>query len=221
MSTPHSSAAQRSSSQRSSSQPLSGGAVTNRAYWLVPVLRAIPAIVVGLIITFTQDHGPRLGLIAFGLFALISGAILLVGSRRAVTDHVVRRVFIAQATISVIAGAAAIALWDSRVGVLLLIVTVFAALTGVLELYSGLRARGAAPARDWLTVGAYTAIAAIVFVLIPPDSVLTVGLVGVYAVTLGVFLIIAGLSLKWAGAKPGLVDAVEGQADVDEGKVSS
>lgn len=202
---------QRSVAPRSSSQQLSGGAVTNRAYWLVPVLRAIPAIVVGLIITFSEDHGPRIGLIAFGLFALVSGAILLVGSLRAVTDQVVRRMFVAQATISLIAGAAAVALWDSRIGVLLLIVTVYAALTSVLELYAGLRSRGAAPARDWLTVGAYTAVAAIVFVLIPPDSILTIGLIGAYAVILGVFLIIAGLSLKWGTAEKGEADAVEGK----------
>jgi uncharacterized membrane protein HdeD (DUF308 family) len=178
---------------------------------MVPVLRAVPAIVVGLVITFTEDHGPRTGLIAFGLFGLVSGAILMVGSLRAITDRVVRGVFITQAAITLIAGTASVLLWEGGIGVLLLIVTVFAALTGVLELYVGLRSRGAAPARDWLTVGSYTAIAAIVFVLIPPDSVLTIGLIGAYAVILGVFLIIAGLSLKWAAEKPGNAGTVEGK----------
>lgn len=212
---------ERSAAQRVSIQRRSDGEVTTRGYWLVPVLRAAPAIVVGLIITFSEDHGPRVGLSTFGLFALVSGAILLVGSLRAITDRVVRGVLITQAAISLVAGAAAVALMDSGIGVLLLIVTVYAALTGVLELYASLRSRGAAPARDWLMVGAYTAVAAIVFVLIPPDSILTIGLIGSYAVVLGVFLVIAGLSLKWAAAAPGPGEAAESHADADEGKVSS
>lgn len=186
-------------------------AVTTGSYWLVPVLRAIPAVVVGLIITFTEDHGPRTGLVAFGAFAVVSGIILFAGSLRTLSDRVVRGMFITQAAISLIAGAAALLLSGSGIGVLLLIVTVYAALTGALELYSGLRSRGAAPARDWLSVGAYTAVAAIVFVLIPPDSILAIGLIGAYGIILGVFLMIAGLSLKWTSGKSGDSGPVEGK----------
>lgn len=184
-------------------RPYSGaGGGVDRAYWLVPVLRAIPAVVVGLIIAFTEDHSPRIGLIAFGAFAVVTGAVILIGSLRLLRERVVRGVFVAQGAIAVASGVAALALWGSGIGVLLLIVTIYAALTGVLELYAGLRSRGATTARDWLTVGAYTAVAAIVFVLIPPDSILATGLVGAYGVILGVFLVIAGLSLKWATEKP-------------------
>lgn len=175
------------------------------------MLRAIPAVVVGLIITFLEDHSPRIGLVAFGVFALISGVVLLVGSLRTLTDQVLRGVFIAQAGISIVIGASALAFWASGIGVLLFIVTVYAALTGALELYAGLRSRGAAPARDWATVGSYTAVAAIVFVLIPPDSILATGLIGAYGLILGVFLVIAGLSLKWASEKPDETDALEGK----------
>ncbi|HEU4807923.1 MAG TPA: hypothetical protein VFT01_06635 [Homoserinimonas sp.] len=204
---------QRAPLQRSPNPPVpsEAAAVTTGSYWLVPVLRAIPAVVVGLIITFTEDHGPRTGLIAFGVFAVVSGIILFAGSLRMLADRVVRGMFITQATISLIAGAAALVLWGSGIGVLLLIVTVYTALTGALELYSGLRSRGVAPARDWVSVGAYTAVAAIVFVLIPPDSILAIGLIGAYGIILGVFLMIAGLSLKWASGKPGESGPVEGK----------
>lgn len=194
-----------SSTQGASARPASPAGAplgADRPYWPVPVLRAVPAIVVGLGITFMEDHSPRIGLIAFGAFALVTGVIVLVGNRRLPADRVVRGVFVAQGAIAVASGVAAAMLWASGVGVLLLLVTVYAALTGVLELYAGLRLRGAAAARDWLTIGAYTAVAAIVFVLTPPDSVLVVGLVGAYGIILGVFLLIAGLSLKWAEEKP-------------------
>jgi uncharacterized membrane protein HdeD (DUF308 family) len=128
-----------------------------------------------------------------------------------VVDRVARGVLAAQAIISLAAGIAALLLWGSGIGVLLFIVTVFAALTGVLELYAGLRSRGAEPARDWLTVGAYTAVAALVFVLIPADPILATGLIGAYGIILGVFLLIAGFSLKWGSDKPGASDPVEGK----------
>lgn len=190
------------------------GVGTNRAYWLVPVLRAIPAVLVGLIITFMEDHSSRIGLISFGAFAVVTGMVILVGSLRLLGDRVVRGVLVAQGVIAAASGVAALALWGSGIGVLLLIVTLYAALTGVLELYAGLRSRGAAPARDWLSVGGFTAVAAIVFVLIPPDSILATGLIGAYGMILGVFLLIGGLSLKWAVDKPQ-------ESDPTQGKVSA
>src|SRR5690606_17728137 len=175
-------------------------------------------LIVGLIITFTEDHSPHIGLIAFGAFALISGLVLLVGAFRTIFDRVVRGTLSGQGVISVVTGGAAIALSGRGLSVLLFIVTVYAGRTGVLELYAGIRSHGVPPARDWVTVGAYTAIAAIVFVLIPPDSILTTGLIGAYAIILGVFLLIAGLSLKWAPAAPGTTSA---DPSAVEGKVSS
>lgn len=197
MSTSHGSLSPSTGESAAGVTPLVSG-----GYWLVPVLRAIPALVVGLIITFTEDHSARVGLFSFGAFALVSGVIVVIGSGRFLVDRVLRGVFVAQGAIAAVSGIAALALWSTGIGVLLLIVTVFAALTGVLELYAGLRSRGVAPARDWFAVGAYTALAAIVFVLIPADSILTTGLIGAYGVILGVFLVIAGLSLKWASDKP-------------------
>lgn len=191
--------------------PTSGNPVVAPAYWLVLVLRAIPAIVVGLVITFMEDHSPYVALISFGVFALVSGLVLLVGALQTIRDRVVRRMILGQGVISIITGAAAVSLWGSSIGVLLFIVTIYAALTGVLELYSGIRSRGVPPARDWVTAGAYTAIAAIVFVLLPPDSILATGLIGAYAIILGVFLVIAGLSLKWAPQNPATIEAAQGK----------
>ena len=57
-----------------------------------------------------------------------------------------------------------------------------------------------ARARDWIAVGALTALLAIVFLLLPPDAVTAVGLLCGYLVIVGVYLIIGGFSLKWAAA---------------------
>ena len=69
----------------------------------------------------------------------------------------------------------------------------------VVPVIRGLLAAVAA-ARDWIAVGALTALLAIVFLLLPPDAVTAVGLLGGYLVIVGVYLIIGGFSLKWAAA---------------------
>lgn len=167
------------------------------AYWPVPVARAIPALILGLYITFSADHSARLGLVLFGAFAVASGVPVVLLSRR-LTDRVARGIFVALGTIAAVCGIAALALNGVGLGLLLFLLTVFAALTGFLELYAGLRARGRFVAsRDWLLVGAFTAFTALVFLLIPPDAVVAVGLLGAYGVTVGVYLLIGGLSLKW------------------------
>jgi uncharacterized membrane protein HdeD (DUF308 family) len=172
-------------------------AAPQRAYWPVPIARAVPALILGLYVTFSADHSPRLGLVLFGAFAAVSGLILAVTSRR-LTDRVVRGNFLAQGVVGVLLGVAALLFNGGGVGLLLLLVPAFMAITGFLELYSGLRSRQRAGAsRDWLTVGAFTALSAIVFLVIPQESVLTLGLLGAYGILLGVYLTIGGLSLRW------------------------
>lgn len=168
--------------------------------WPALLVRAIPALAVGLAITFMVNHSPKIGLVAFGCFAVASGIIGAVASIALVGDRVTRSILLGQAVVSVIVGALAFLLPGGTIGSLLFLLTTFAALTGFLELYAGLRHRGTALGRDWLTIGGATAVAALVFLLIPADSVLAVGLFGVYGILLGVYLAIAGLSLKWAPA---------------------
>ena len=171
--------------------------VAERAYWPVPVVRALPALILGLTITFSQNHSARLGLVLFGLFAVVSGALILIFHRR-VGDRVVHRIFLTLGVIAVVCGGAALAGNAGGLGLLLLLLSVYFATTGFLELYAGLRSRGRLTlARDWVLVGAFTAIAALVFLLIPPDALVAVGLLGAYGIVVGVYLVIGGLSLRW------------------------
>ncbi|GAB3040728.1 hypothetical protein GCM10027052_22510 [Parafrigoribacterium mesophilum] len=175
------------------------GAATapRRSYWPVPLARAVPAGILGLYITFSADHSAQLGLILFGAFALVSGAIMLL-LRDRFADRVVRVNVIVQGVLAALLGAMALLFNGGGLGLLLLLLPAFMAITGFLELYSGLRARRhPGVSRDWLTVGAFTAVAALVFLLIPQDSVLAIGLLGAYGILLCVYLIIGALSLKW------------------------
>jgi hypothetical protein len=170
------------------------------AYWPVPLSRAIVAIAVGAVVTFIADHGPHIGLFALGVIALGGGLVIASLSRARIADRTAARVLTAQGVLSAVIGIAAIALGftTAGIGTLLLVATLFAALTGVLELYAGLRTRSTTMGRDWLTVGGGTMLFAIVLLLIPADTILTVGLIGAYGVVVGVYLVIAALSLRWS-----------------------
>jgi uncharacterized membrane protein HdeD (DUF308 family) len=187
-------------------------------YWAVPIVRAVPALaiagvvafmpnhpvgVVNGVVTFAPDHSAAIGLSVFGAFAFASGLVLLVASLRVLPKGSARTLFVVQAIVAIVAGILAFvfALSDFQLAFLLYLVSVFGAVTGALELYTGLRARGEAPAKDWVAAGGLTAILALVFLLFPLTDLVATGLLGAYGAILGVYLVIAGLSLRW-GTKP-------------------
>ena len=171
----------------------------DRRYWTVPIGRAVLALIPAAVITFNADHSPEFGLVVFGAFALLSGLFLAVLSWRTLGDPRARTLFLVQGLVGVVLGGLALVLHTGGLGFFLYVVSVWAAVTGFLELYSGTRARGkSASARDWMSMGALTAVLALVFLILPPHAVVSVGLLGAYFVIVGVYLFIGGFSLKWA-----------------------
>lgn len=176
-------------------------ASAERSPWLAPVLRAVPAIVVGLAITFIAEHSVLLGLIMLAAFGLTSATVLLATSLRLDATEPVRALHRGLALVAAFAGilaAAAAALIGSALPVLLLLIGGYAVLAGALELVWGIRHRDRSPlARDGVIIGTGTLALAVVLALVA-DPVSAVGFFGAYAVMLGIFLIIAGLSLRWS-----------------------
>ncbi len=206
----------------SGSRPaLSGADAAQRAaYWPMPIARAVPAAALAIVITFSADHSAQFGLTAFGVYGVAAGLVLGVVAWLRLADARVRPYFLTQAAVTLIAGIVALSVRAghtsaSEVRFLFLLLTIFAAVTGFLELYSGMRSRRRFVASgDWIAVGALTVLAALAFLLIPPDyrqnysgpdhvkrvldaSVVAVGALGAWAAITTVFLVIAGLSAKW------------------------
>lgn len=172
-------------------------------YWAVPVVRGALALAATAAITFSQNHSPAFGLFVFGAWAIATGLVVGALQLRLVDDRPSRVIFAISAVVTVVAGLLAISLPGGGLPFFLVLVSAWAAITGFLELYAGLRLRGRdASARDLIAAGAFTAVLAIVFLLLPPDSVTAVGLFGAYLAILGVYLVIGGFSLKWAAAQP-------------------
>ncbi|SMG45669.1 HdeD family acid-resistance protein [Agreia pratensis] len=178
-------------------------------YWGVPIARAIPAIVVALVVTFTPNHSSVIGLLVFGAFALASGVLTGILTLRAVPAGTNRSLLLTQAATSVVAGGLALGLQGFGLGFLLYLVSVWAAITAILELVTGLRSRSEAPAKDWIAMGGLTGVLALVFLLLPLTDLVAVGLFGAYGAVLGIYLVIAGLSLRWGTqAAPSMKDNV-------------
>jgi len=181
--------------------------------WIAPLVRAVPAIALAIVITFSLDHSASLGLLTFGLFGVLSGlAIGIVALRSEAGAE--RTIQLIQAALSLLTGVAALALTGGGLPYLVLIVSAWAVTTGFLEGYLGLRSRGEPSARDRIFLGALTVVLAIAVLVVPPDfvqqytvdkndfeitaSIIVVGLLGLYWAILGIFLAIAAVPVKEA-----------------------
>lgn len=172
-----------------------------RGTWLAPILRALPAVAAGLAITFTADHSSAVGLVMLAVFGLGSAAILLLTGLRLPRAEAMGSLHRSLAILAAAAGALAVVVLvtgAASLPLLLLLVGGYAVLAGAVELVWGIRHRGGdAFARDAVVIGTGTAGLAVVLAFVG-DPVSAVGFFGAYAVILGVYLVIAGLSLKWS-----------------------
>ncbi|MBU1250869.1 MAG: hypothetical protein KJ659_04065 [Actinobacteria bacterium] len=172
-----------------------------RSPWLAPVLRAVPALIVGLSITFIADHSALVGLIMLGAFGLATAAVLVLTDVRMRRDEPLKLLHRGLAVITGVAGLLALVVVSTTttagLGMLVLLIGGFAVLAGGLELVWGIRHRDrSALARDAVVIGGGTLALAVVLAFVG-DPVSAVGFFGAYAVVLGVFLVIAGLSARW------------------------
>lgn len=186
------------------------------AAWVVPALRAIIALAIGLAITFTSAHSAAFGLVAFGLFAVVTGAVVTAGAFADRSERASRGLFALQGALTVAAGIAALVLPGGGVHYLVWVMSAWAVVAGALELVSGIRGRRRAPmARDWMILGALTLIVAVALLIVPPDysqtlggieqikgqltaSVVLVGIFGAWAIIAGVLLGISAVSASGA-----------------------
>lgn len=171
-----------------------------RRVWTLPLARAVVAAAVGCVVTFSPDHSPAFGLAVFGGFAIATGAIWLTSGLRAASGPALaaRSLAAGSAAVTLLAGVAAlIALPVAHLFSFIALVAGWALVSGALEFASGRRLRGLV-ARDAAVVGGGTMLLGAALGLLPPNPVVSVGLLGAYAVMVSVYLAIAAFSLKWA-----------------------
>jgi uncharacterized membrane protein HdeD (DUF308 family) len=187
-------------------------------YWPVPIIRAVPAAIVAMIITFSANHAAGFGLVLFGSFAVVEGVVLILFAARRMPDRASRRVATVQGLVTGVAGLVGFSVIESGVAGFKIVVIAFAVVSGFLELGQGIRARRTSQfARDWQTIGGITLLLAILLALTPTgyakqlggiehvkgsldSAIIVVGFFGAYLALTAVFDVIAGLSHKWGTA---------------------
>ena len=182
-------------------------------HWTLPAARAIPALLIAMVITFSPDHSAAFGLAVFGVFALADAALLFTLVGRAVSDVPLRRLLLARAALTAVVGVGALALIGAGPGALLFLISAWAGVVALVELYAAVRtANRVDGAKDLYITGAASAVLAIVALALPADlnqgfsgteggdvltsSIIGVGVLGAWAAITGLFLAIGGLSLK-------------------------
>lgn len=177
----------------------------------IQLLRAAFAAVAALMITFSPDHSAGVGLAVFGGFAATTALVLALGAWMAAPAGA-RWPYVMLAAFGMLAAVASgVPAWRTD-ALFFVLVIAWAAITGLVELIAGLRARRTDPAgKDAIVVGALGLLLAILLLLVPIDYVLgysiegagefdltgiilAVGLFGGYAAVVAVFLAIAGFS---------------------------
>lgn len=166
-------------------------------------------LIAGLAITFISDHSAVIGLVVFLGFAFLISPILLLTIVIVPLTGVSRIMTGIQAMATLIAGAIAAATLTGGLSALILVFSVWAAVTGATELYAGFRSTDRLLAREWLVIGGFTAVLAIVMAVIPLNDVYAVGIFGAYALIVGVFLVIAGVSLRSGDSSAGISVSTE------------
>ncbi len=169
--------------------------------WHLPAMRAVPALAVGLPLPFIQLHSPIVGFIALIVLLVGTAAALWLG-RSLVPAEAGRWPALAAAWTALLACVAiAVAVLDASELTLALTVAAWAVPAGALELLGWWRMRAETEpralrlARDWRAVGVFTILLGVVFLFVR-DAVTLTGLLGAYAVIVGVYHALAALSAR-------------------------
>ena len=160
------------------------------------ILRAIPTLIAALVITFSRNHAPAVGLAVFVGFGFLLAAVMLFTVMSVPLEGLNKKLFGAHAIVTAVSAAIAAVSLNGGLPALILVISIWAALTAALELYAGYREQNKAVAKEWLTIGGFTAVLAIIEAAVPLNDVYAVGLFGAYAAMVGVFQVIAGISLR-------------------------
>lgn len=174
------------------------GTIGLAKWWWTLVVRGVIAIVFGLLAFMTPTFGIAMLVALFAVWALVDGvASLLAGIRTRGQDRS-WWIEILEGVVSIAAGVVALLLPGFAAEVLVLLVALWAIVTGVIEIGLAIRLRRVLEGEVWL---ALAGVASILFggliLLFPAAGALSlVWLIGSFAIAFGAFLVMLGWRLR-------------------------
>ena len=167
-------------------------------WWWTFILRGILAIAFGVLAFFAPGIGIAMLVGLFAAWALIDGAMsLYTGIRTRETDRS-WWLEVLEGIVSIAAGVIALLFPVLAAEVLVIIIGVWAVVTGVFQIWAAIRLRERIKGEFWLGLAGVASIlfGVILFVYPAAGALSLVWLIGSFAIVFGVFLIILGWRLR-------------------------
>jgi uncharacterized membrane protein HdeD (DUF308 family) len=167
-------------------------------WWWTFVLRGVLAIAFGILAFFAPGLGVAVLVGLFAAWALIDGATNLVAGFRTRGRDRSWWLSILEGIVGIVAGVVALLFPVYAAGALVLIIAVWAIITGVFEIVAAIRLREQITGELWLGLAGLASILwGVILFLFPGAGALSlVWLIGGFAIAFGAFLVALGVRLR-------------------------
>jgi len=172
-------------------------AAASRLWWFV-VLRAVVAIVFGILVLAWPDLSLRALLFVFGFFAVIDGIVAILAGFGIGAEVASRGWAFLEGALSLVAGLVAL-LWPGVTALALLwVIAVWAVLVGAVELFAAFRLRGRDRGWGWTALaGALYVLLGILLMVWPVSGILSLlWLLGVGSIVWGIAVLVLAFVVR-------------------------
>jgi uncharacterized membrane protein HdeD (DUF308 family) len=168
--------------------------------WIFAIIRGVLGIIFGLIALFAPIATAVVLAIVIGVYAIVEGVFDIIEAiRHRGSSSMVLRIVLG--AVSILFGILVLVWPGMSLGILVILVGVWAIITGVLQIMSSVRHR-AVPNSGWIwgIIGGALAILFGILVLIRPGAGLVsiIWIIGIWAIVWGITLIVLGVQLRRA-----------------------
>jgi uncharacterized membrane protein HdeD (DUF308 family) len=168
--------------------------------WWILLLRGVMAIIFGILAILYPGEAFTALVYIFGIYALIDGAVTLY---QALVNPGANRFWNGlEGIIGIIAGVLAFAATGLTGLTIVLLIGIWAIMTGVVQMVEAWRLREEIENEIWLGLaGLLSVIMGVLFILNPLGGALaTVWLIGIYSIAFGIFFIMLAFRLRGMGS---------------------
>jgi hypothetical protein len=161
--------------------------------------RAVAAAVVAVAVTFALDHRApdRFGLAALGGYLVLQAVVLAIGVTGLAWSRVGRILVLVRAAVSLVGAVVALTGLEQGVSLLRPLESLVFLLVGALEIVGGLRRSERADlSGDAVVVGGLQVLVGILLLVLNPDALFAVGVLGAWGAVVAVYLGISAANLR-------------------------
>jgi uncharacterized membrane protein HdeD (DUF308 family) len=167
-------------------------------WWWTFILRGVLAILFGVIAFISPPATIAALVLLFGAWALVDGIFDIVAAIQHRTMDRSWWLTILEGIVGIVAGVLALAFPGIAAGALLLLISAWSIVTGVIEIVLAIRLREQITGELWLAIaGALSIVFGVLLFLFPVAGALTiVWIIGGFAIAFGILLIMLGWRLR-------------------------